>query len=131
MDFNITLPSSAGTTLQDEIQCYDIPYGLIGFVSHLVSYYMIAITAAGRPPLAPLSKLKAKNRVRTALQLFGTMGLTIYTMHAFHDRWQFVLIAVWKLFWNVFKGSWQITTTWKASEKESIKQDESREEIPK
>jgi hypothetical protein len=50
---NITLPHSNGTTLLDEIQYYSIPYGLVGFISHLASYYTLAITAAGRRPLAP------------------------------------------------------------------------------
>ena len=117
---NITLPHSTGTTLQDEIQCYSIPYGLVGFISHLASYYTLAITAVGRKPLAPWSRLKQKNRIVSILQLVGTMGLALYTIYACHDRWQFVLIALWKLVLNAGKGGWQITTGWMVSGQQSI-----------
>jgi hypothetical protein len=60
---NITLPHSNGTTLTDEIQCYSIPYGLVGFIFHLASYYTLIITALGRKPLRPWRPLKAKNHI--------------------------------------------------------------------
>jgi hypothetical protein len=50
------------------------------------------------------------------------MALAIYTIYACHDRWQFVLIAVWKLLWNAEKAGWQMTASGRVSEQQSIDQ---------
>jgi hypothetical protein len=126
LDWNMTLPHSTGTTLADEIQCYSIPYGLIGFLSHLLSYYTILITAFGRRPLAPWRPLEERNRIVNILQLIGTVGLALYTIYACHNRWQFVLLGVWKLLWNVVKSVWGVATSWRVFTKNEAERLERR-----
>ncbi|KAF2101284.1 hypothetical protein NA57DRAFT_72726 [Rhizodiscina lignyota] len=91
----------AGSTLSDEIKCYNLPYGGIGFVSHILTYYTVGMLIAGLTPLFPRPREKIRfgwtENVLSILALCGTIPITIMTMYACRRRWQFVLIAIWKM----------------------------------
>jgi hypothetical protein len=37
----LLVPTHKGQTIADNIKCYSLPYGSIGFASHLITYYTI------------------------------------------------------------------------------------------
>jgi hypothetical protein len=88
-----------GATLADELKCYSLPYGGIGFVSHLLTYWTALWLGYARKPYWPCSRLGASSFdfVLVGIQTVLTIGVTAFTMSRCRHRWQFVLIAVWKL----------------------------------
>ncbi len=52
------LPPTNSTTFQSHIQLYGIPYGVLGFVSHALTFYVIFCHLAGRRPLLPWQHLE-------------------------------------------------------------------------
>jgi hypothetical protein len=88
-----------GTTIQDEIMCYGIPYGGIGFASHIITYYTIVALWFGVKPFMPWSPLN--HHIWDGLAAFVTFAggnaMAIFTVIRCRNRWQFVLIAVWKI----------------------------------
>jgi hypothetical protein len=83
-----------------------LPYGAIGFVSHILTYYTIAILSIGRSPIRPWRSLSSPN-LDLALAVAGLVlgnTVTIYTMVKCRRRWQFVLIAFWKAMLSISLG---------------------------
>ncbi|KAF8248016.1 hypothetical protein K440DRAFT_681310 [Wilcoxina mikolae CBS 423.85] len=96
-----------GFDMQSEIQCYTLPYGAIGFVSHILTYYTIVMLSAGLSPLRPWKKLKAPKWdmfLGVVGLLIGTL-ITVLTIYRCRQRWQFLLIAVWKSTLSVSLGA--------------------------
>ncbi|KAF8534809.1 hypothetical protein BDD12DRAFT_755045 [Trichophaea hybrida] len=96
-----------GFDMQSEIQCYTLPYGAIGFVSHILTYYTIAMLSAGRSPMKPWKKLKAPKWdmfLGVISLVIGTL-ITAFTIYRCRQRWQFLLIAVWKSTLSVSLGA--------------------------
>ncbi|KAA8913659.1 hypothetical protein FN846DRAFT_929122 [Sphaerosporella brunnea] len=87
-----------GTSLHDEIHCYALPYGVIGLVSHLLTYYTILCLRFQVSPLAPWKPLKHPtfDMFLAGAGLFFCVGITILTMIRCQQRWQFLVIAIWK-----------------------------------
>jgi hypothetical protein len=48
-----TNPNNEENPFENEISCYGLPYGAIGFVSHLLTYYTMAALAFEKTPLMP------------------------------------------------------------------------------
>jgi hypothetical protein len=98
--------SSNGTlTLKEEIQCYSLPYGGVGFTSHILTYYAVAMLASGRSPWT-LQKNKHK-KLDLALSTIGlilTFVVSVLTIIRCRSRWQFITMAVWKLVLSVALG---------------------------
>jgi len=88
-----------GTTLQGEIMCYGIPYGGIGFASHIITYYTLIALWFGRKPFMPWLPLEHHvwDGIMGFLTFAGGNTLAIFTVIRCRNRWQFVLIAVWKI----------------------------------
>ena len=116
---NEFLPQS-GPHIQDEIKCYALPFGGIGFLSHLLTYYTAGMLIFGLTPLVPrpgehfakriTKRLKRDSTISWsassgpvlemllgALSLIVAIPITIMTMYACRRRWEFVLIAIWKM----------------------------------
>jgi len=95
-----------GNNMHDEIRCYALPYGVIGLISHLLTYYTIALLSVGRSPIAPWRKLSSP-RIDLCLGILGLLGgssVTIFTMIRCQQRWQFILIAAWKAALSITLG---------------------------
>jgi hypothetical protein len=91
-------PPYPNGTLAEEIQCYSLPYGGIGFTSHIITYYTIAMLSAGRRPYAPWWRTKVGS-LDIALSIIGlivTVIISALTMVRCRNRWQFIAIAAWK-----------------------------------
>jgi len=93
-------------TLAQELQCYGLPYGGIGFASHLLTYYTIIMLSYQRSPWRPWKKNHHK-WIDMTLSLFGLVAsiiLTVFTIIRCRNRWQFVVMATWKLILSVTFG---------------------------
>lgn len=90
----------------EEILCYAIPYGTVGFANHLATYYTVILLAMGRRPLMPWRKLDHKilDSAYGVVSLAVTMGVSIYTIIGCQNTWEFMLIAVWKLLLSATTG---------------------------
>ncbi|KAM7190203.1 hypothetical protein V8F20_009825 [Naviculisporaceae sp. PSN 640] len=86
-------------TVHDEIQCYALPYGAIGFASHILTYMTVICLSLGRNPLIPCLRLQNRkfNLAVAILGFFISFPLTVVTMVKCRNTWSFILIAVWKL----------------------------------
>jgi hypothetical protein len=91
----------------NEIQCYALPYGGIGFLSHLLTYWAIFCLYFGRKPLWPSSSTEYSwpDLGLGKFSLFTTVAMSIISMVHCKNAWQFVLLATLKLTLSVFLGS--------------------------
>ncbi|KAF2101674.1 hypothetical protein NA57DRAFT_73115 [Rhizodiscina lignyota] len=92
------IPQKEGNTIPDELQCYSLPYGGIGFASHVITYYTVIMLGVGRKPLPPFSKLEHNywDFFLALASVVITVPLAAFTIVRCLGRWQFVLLAVWK-----------------------------------
>jgi len=96
-----------GSTIADEIKCYSLPYGGIGFASHVLTFYTLAMLRASRSPWR-FTRLKASgwDMILAILQTTATIAIASFTIVRCRNRWQFILIAVWKLLLSLEVGVW-------------------------
>jgi hypothetical protein len=101
-----TLPSALkhdikprSISIEDLVECYGLPYGGIGFLSHILTYYTIICVGAGQRPLAPWLRLRHSHFdiFLAIISLIGTVVITIYTGVRCRGEWQIVLLAISKL----------------------------------
>ncbi|KAK4459725.1 hypothetical protein QBC42DRAFT_182731 [Cladorrhinum samala] len=96
-------PYENGGTVEEQIQCYALPYGAIGSASHLLTYFTAFMLSQGRNPILVWKKLDHR-RFNLAVAIIGfliTLILTTLTMARCRRTWPFILIAVWKLVLSV------------------------------
>jgi hypothetical protein len=76
------LPPTNSTTLQNHIQVYAIPYGVLGFLSHTLTFYVILCHLFGRRPLLPWQALQKTtwNIVLVSLSSLISVILSIVTL---------------------------------------------------
>lgn len=86
-----------------EIQCYALPYGAMGIISHLLTYWTIAWIGWGKVPLWP-----ANNMHQYQLDLFLAIAtlctcipIASITIVRCRLSWHFILISIWKLVTSV------------------------------
>ncbi|KAF2181025.1 hypothetical protein K469DRAFT_713882 [Zopfia rhizophila CBS 207.26] len=86
-----------------EIQCYALPYGAIGIISHLLTYWTIAWMGVGKIPLWPWHNLKSSNfdMAVAVVTILTCIPLASVSIHRCRLSWHFVLIGVWKLITSV------------------------------
>jgi hypothetical protein len=95
------IPNPHNHTITDELQCYSLPFGTLGFVGHLFTYWTVASLIIGRQPLRFWGN-KSLHRRRWNLFLdftclFGSVGFAIWALVKCLGTWQYVLIATWKI----------------------------------
>lgn len=100
-------PYTNGATIKEQLQCYALPYGGIGFASHILTYATVLCLAKGLNPLVPCRPLRHRwwNLLLAGVGLLVTLPLTVLTMVRCRRSWQFILIAVWKLVLSVTLSS--------------------------
>lgn len=107
--FTLKLPNitpQKGTTLIEEMRCYSLPYGAMGFVSHVLTYYVIACLWAARSPLWPARHVK-HGKIDLLLGIFSvtiSSGIAIFTIVSCKNSWQLLVIAVWKMSMSLLNG---------------------------
>lgn len=85
--------------IRDSVQCYALPYGGLGFASHVMTYYCIVVNAYGRKPLTPWKKQKYQwfNVIVGFLQLVGTTISGTLTVTRCRGTSQLQLLGIWML----------------------------------
>src|SRR5262245_4249847 len=86
-----------GGTPREQIRCYALPFGAIGFSSHVLTYLTVLCLTNGRSPWFPCTRLRWR-RFNLGLGYLGliiTLPLTVLTMVRCRKSWSFILIAVW------------------------------------
>lgn len=101
---DILLPSpnvTAGAV--GEIKCYALPYGAIGIISHLLTYWTIAWTVIGQVPMWPWHPMKDYkfDMFLAIVGLLVCVPTASITMHRCRLSWHFLLICIWKLITSV------------------------------
>jgi hypothetical protein len=93
-------------TPQAEIQGYGLPYGGLGFVSHLLTYFTVVCLGLTQDPLMPWKKIRHPWRsfCLGLVSLILSVGFAIFTIVRGASTWQFVTIAVWKVVLSTFLG---------------------------
>jgi hypothetical protein len=86
-----------------EIQCYALPYGALGLISHLLTYWTIACVSWGRIPIWPKRRIKECNydMFLAVLALCTCIPIASITVNRCRLSWHFVLICIWKLLTSV------------------------------
>lgn len=86
-----------------EIQCYALPYGSIGIVSHLLTYWTVAWMGVGRSPIWPFHHMDSGkfDMALSTVSLLTCIPLASISIHRCRLSWHFVLIGVWKLITSV------------------------------
>jgi hypothetical protein len=99
-------PPYKNGSLVEEIQCYSLPYGGIGFASHIITYYTIAMLSLQRHPYAPWiqNKHSGFDLWLSIVGLTVTIIVSSLTMVRCRSKWQFIVIAAWKLDLSVTFG---------------------------
>lgn len=90
----------------EELHCYNLPYGIIGLISHLLTYYTIICLCYGRRPFWPLGRVE-KTWLNLVLPFVGTalcIWTSITTIIKCKNTWQLLLIGVWKLSMSLLNG---------------------------
>lgn len=102
-----------GQDTKSELGCYSLPYGALGFVSHLLTYWTLFCFYIGIKPLAPWSILEIGYKgfiwdMFISLVTFGTtLDLATTTILRCRKEKHFMLIAIWK---TMFSMTLAITT---------------------
>lgn len=105
-DTQLTSLAQSSLGLTTEIHCYSLPYGALGFTSHILTYYTILCLWFGRKPLWPFSRIHY-SQLDLALGILGlgvTIALSIVTILRCRNTWQLLVIAVWKLDVSLLNG---------------------------
>ena len=90
----------------EELQCYNLPFGALGFTSHILTYYTILCLWYGKRPLWPLHPINSRKSdlVLNVVGLAVCIVMSAITIFHCKNTWQLLLIAVWKLSMSVLNG---------------------------
>ncbi len=93
-------------TIKEELQCYGLPYGGIGFASHILTYYTIIMLSYQRAPWWPWKKNNHKHvdAILAFIGMIATIILSILTILRCRNRWQFIAMASWKMVLSITLG---------------------------
>lgn len=100
------LDPKRGSTPQEEMQCYSLPYGALGFVSHLITYYSLVCLWFRVRPLWPTKKMNSwKWDLFVGIWAFIIpVAIAIFTIVRCRNGWQFLTIGIWKMFMSAMLG---------------------------
>jgi hypothetical protein len=101
-----------GDTPQAQIQCYGLPYGGLGFASHIITYFTVVCLWLRRDPLLPWKKIchPWRSFYMGLVSLILSVGFAVFTIVRCASTWQFVTIAVWKVALSTFLGCSTMST---------------------
>ena len=106
---DIAIRDAAAPTAPDPFACYAIPYGIIGFLSDLVSIYMIVCLATSRAPLYPKRLIKHAGTVGICWPCWVLIpalanGINIHRCSK-NGMWPLAMIAAGKIVLGPLFGS--------------------------
>ncbi|KJA25322.1 hypothetical protein HYPSUDRAFT_161005 [Hypholoma sublateritium FD-334 SS-4] len=91
----------------EELHCYNLPYGALGFISHVLTYYTIVCICYGRKPLWPFKKLHNTkfDLILGAVGIALCIIMSIFTIVNCKNTWQLLVIAIWKMSMSLLNGA--------------------------
>lgn len=96
-------PSNA--TLEEQVQCYSIPYGGVGFVSHLATFYIIIMLAIQRRPSTwGKTRHRTFDQVISVVSIVTTVAAWVIHMSQCESFQYLVTIAAWELVYSIIFG---------------------------
>ena len=116
--FHDLLHPQPGTDIKSEIQCYGLPFGALGSISHLLTFYTSMAAGMGRKPLNPRKTLRYTgwDTFINILALIFTTVTAGFTISSCRNSWPFTILAVWKLMLGLCQSASVITGTWAPKE---------------
>jgi hypothetical protein len=86
-----------------QASCYSLPYGAVGFCSHLITYYTMIALIFGRTPLAPWRRLEfpISGFITGAASLLGTTIVTSISISRCAGELPFRLVGAWMLMTSI------------------------------
>ncbi|TFK72842.1 hypothetical protein BDN72DRAFT_815575 [Pluteus cervinus] len=98
-------------SFHQEIACYSLPYGALGFVSHVLTYYTMFCLWFGRKPLWPFRPVSYTriDIVLGVVSLIVSTTMAIITLVRCRRSWQLLTIGVWKLTISLVNSCTSIT----------------------
>jgi hypothetical protein len=98
--------SSSSPSLSEEIQCYSLPYGGIGLISHILTFYTVFWVGRDRRPLFPLKKL-TQHGLDAMLGVLVMIATTVLCINVFvrcKDHWPLLFLGIWMWFSGLLNG---------------------------
>ena len=103
-----------GASPRAQIKCYSLPYGGIGFATHILTYYTIIMLTTFHSPWR--FKKLSHSSLDFWLAVIGlpfTIGPSVLTMIRCRSNWAFYALAAWKLSLSLMLAATTITTALK------------------
>jgi hypothetical protein len=102
-----------GGSISDEIKCYGLPYGAIGNLSHVLTYWTLGCLFFYRTPWWPWRALRAGqiDLFLGIVQLLVSVGVASLTIARCRNRWQFIVLAAARLQFSLTLGYCAIHTS--------------------
>lgn len=97
------LPQPGSGSFTDSLKCYSLPYGGLGTLSHVLTFYSILCFILCRRPLMPWVELDKSgwDMFVSGLGLLGTLVTSAITLVRCCNSAAFALLAVWKLVFSL------------------------------
>lgn len=100
--------TSVQAKVSSEILSYNLPYGGLGFLSHVLTYYTALCIGIGVRPLSPWKdtsrKCEVSNYLLAIVQLIASNVVAVITMYRCRKEWEFILISSWHVFLSTTLG---------------------------
>ncbi|KAF8856303.1 hypothetical protein BDZ45DRAFT_791458 [Acephala macrosclerotiorum] len=86
-----------------QASCYSLPYGAVGFSSHLITYYTMLALVCGRRPLWPWRRLRYPrySAIPGIISLIGTTAVTSISINECSSEKPFRLIGAWMMMTSI------------------------------
>lgn len=106
---NLTTPNASTNQTQnlveirESVHCYALPYGGLGFASHILTYYCIVVNAYGRCPYWPWKRQEYQGLdiMIGLLQLIGTTISGTLTIARCREDTQLEMLGIWMVLTSV------------------------------
>lgn len=97
----------------EEIKCYGLPYGLLGFISHMLTDYTIIAILCGREPLRPWNRTTGSTfGFAMAVLSFASNAIALRTIIECRSHWQLVLTGIWKFCLSLTNSAVALSSAW-------------------
>lgn len=105
----ILFPSSGAlpqeTTLEREIKSYSLPYGAVGFASHLIAFYIIVVLSKSRSPLTwRKSTGKVFGQIISAISITGSLSAGLMAISRCDSLDSFQAVGLMEIAFSVTLG---------------------------
>ena len=99
-------PNTTFCTFQQQLECYALPYGVLGFASDVTTLYTVTLLWLGRRPLMPWRQLDKGllTIILGGLTVTGAGAAAVANAIRCSNKWELVAISAWKLGLSVSTG---------------------------